>query len=415
MEKTPKSLRLQLGLFGRTNTGKSSFLNMAAGQDVAITSRTPGTTTDVVEKSMELLPVGPVVFLDTAGIDDAGELGEKRVLRSRRVLDRADIYLLIAEPGIWTEYERTVIKEAEIRNTPVIVVVNKTDIEKPAEDFLEKIKSITPYYVLCSSIDIANRDNYINPLKEHIISACPEDFINPPPIIGDLMAPGGLAVLIVPIDKEAPKGRIILPQVKTIRDALNCGQSALTVRDSEYPLVLEKLSGNPDIVVCDSQAMELMAEYTPAGVPCTTFSILFARNRGDLNEAVRAVKTIDHLANGDRVLIAESCSHHPIEDDIGRVKIPRWLKEYTRKDIIVRTSAGRDYPENLSDYRLIIHCGGCMITRREMLMRIQKAREAGTGITNYGITIAFLKGLLERTLSPFNGRLEYLTGEKNAN
>ena len=411
MEKTPKSLRLQLGLFGRTNTGKSSFLNMAAGQDVAITSRTPGTTTDVVEKSMELLPVGPVVFLDTAGMDDAGELGEKRILRSRRVLDRADIYILIAEPGIWTEYEQALMREAEKRNTPVITVINKIDVRTPGAEFLEKIKSITTDPVLCCSIDAENRDKYINLLKERIIAACPDDFIHPPPIIGDLMPPGGLAVLIIPVDKEAPKGRIILPQVKTIRDALDNGQASLLARDTEYPDVLKRLRANPDLAVCDSQAVSRMTAYTPPEVPCTTFSILFARNKGDLDESVRAVKIIDGLNDGDRVLIAEACSHHAIEDDIGRVKIPRWLKEYSGKNITADICSGRDYPDNLADYRLVIHCGGCMITRREMLIRIQKAKEAGVGITNYGIIISFLQGVLERVLSPFEETLAYFRGE----
>ncbi len=411
MERTPKSLRLQLGLFGRINTGKSTFLNMAAGQDVSITSRTPGTTTDVVEKSMELLPVGPVVFLDTAGMDDESELGKKRVARSKKILDRADIFILIAEPGVWTEYEKALVHEAQTRKTPLISVINKADIKQPSENFVEKIKKITPYYLLCSSVDAKNRDKYLNILKGHIISACPEDFINPPPIIGDLLLPGGIAVLIIPIDKEAPRGRIILPQVNTIRDALDNGRACLTVRDAEYPDILKKLSSAPGLAVCDSQVVGHMVKNTPENIPCTTFSILFARNKGDIAEAARAVKIIETLQDKDRILIAEACSHHPIEDDIGRVKIPRWIKQYTGREIFFDSTAGRDFPKNLSDYRLIIHCGGCMITRREMLIRIQKAKEAGVGITNYGVAISFLQGVLERVLSPFGRSFSTLTGE----
>ncbi len=405
MKKTPKSLRLQLGLFGRTNTGKSSFLNMAAGQDVAITSSTPGTTTDVVEKSMELLPVGPVVFLDTAGMDDVSELGSLRIRKSRKILDRADIYILIAEPDIWTEYEETIFKEAGIRKTPVIVVVNKVDQKKPGELFLKKIKEKTEMVIFCSSINLEQRDDYINPLKEYIISCCPDDFINPPAIIGDLIPRKGIAVLIVPIDKEAPKGRIILPQVHTIRDNLDNNQASVVVKESEYPKILDKFKKPVDIVVCDSQVVDYMVKHTPENIKCTTFSMLFSRHKGDLKAAVRAVSVIDSLKDRDKILIAEACSHHPIEDDIGRVKIPRWLKEYTGVDLQIDTCAGRDYPDNISDYKLVIHCGGCMITRREMLMRIQKAKEAGVGISNYGVVISYLHGTLERVLSPFKDAL----------
>jgi [FeFe] hydrogenase H-cluster maturation GTPase HydF len=408
MKKTPKSLRLQLGLFGRTNTGKSSFLNMVAGQDVSITSTTPGTTTDVVEKSMELLPVGPVVFLDTAGIDDVSELAKKRIERSKKILDRADIYILIAESNVWSEYEQGLIDEAQKRKTPVIIIINKIDVQKPNSDFLNKLNGYTPYIILCSSIDLKNRDSYVNPLKEHIISVCPDDFINPPAIIGDLLPKYGVAVLIIPIDKEAPKGRIILPQVQTIRDALDNGQASVVVRESEYPQILNKFSKKPDIVVCDSQVVDYMVKNTPSDIACTTFSILFSRYKGELNESVRAVKAIDQLKDNDRILIAEACSHHPIEDDIGRIKIPRWLNEYTKKDVKIDTTAGRDYPDNLSDYKLIVHCGGCMITRREMLMRIQKAKEANVGISNYGVVISYLHGTLGRVLSPFKDALSIL-------
>ena len=406
MRKTPKSLRLQLGLFGRTNIGKSSFLNIVAGQDVAITSRVPGTTTDVVEKSMELLPIGPVVFLDTAGVDDISELSRLRIKKSRKILDRADIILLLAEPNKWSQYEDTIVQEAKQRNTPLIIIINKIDQAPPEDKYIRRIETITNKFLLCCSIDIDNRDHYVNALKKHIIECCPSDFLNPPPLIGDLVPKSGLAVLIVPIDLEAPKGRIILPQVQTIRDALDNNQAALIVKETEYKAVLKKLSVPPDIVVCDSQVVSQMVNDTPDFIPCTTFSILFSRYKGDLIEEIKAATIIDTLQPQDKILIAEACSHHPIEDDIGRVKIPRWLKEHVGGEVRIDTCAGRDYPEDLEDYKLIIHCGGCMITRREMLFRIQRAKEKGTSLTNYGIAISVLQGVIERVLSPFPAALD---------
>jgi [FeFe] hydrogenase H-cluster maturation GTPase HydF len=401
MRKTPKSLRLQLGLFGRTNIGKSTFLNMVAGQDVSITSSIAGTTTDVVEKSMELLPVGPVVFLDTAGVDDKSELSSLRLAKTRKIFDRADIIILLVEPNLWSDFEREVVLEAEKRGTSLIIVINKVDQKKPKEEFFKEIKKYTNFYLLVSSIDVKNRDRYVNLLKSYLIKCCPDDFINPPSLVGDLLPEGGLAILIVPIDLEAPKGRIILPQVQTIRDCLDNKQMALVVKESEYVSSLSKLNNNPDLVICDSQVVSFMVKNSPLDVNCTTFSIVFSRNKGELAEEVKAVTVIDKLENGDKVLIAEACSHHPIEDDIGRIKIPKWLRQYTKKDIKIDSCAGRDYPDNLSKYKLVVHCGGCMITRREMLFRIQKAKEQKVPLTNYGLAISHLQGVLDRVLSPF--------------
>jgi len=402
MLKTPKSLRLQIGLFGRTNIGKSSFLNMVSGQDVAIVSEKPGTTTDVVEKSMELLPVGPVVFLDTAGIDDVSELSDLRIGKTKKIFDRADIILLFTESNEWGRYEENILAEAKTRSTPVIVVVNKIDLKYPSESFSNKIKGLTDKFFFCSSVDKDKRDKYVNDLKKHIIECCPDDFLNPPDLIGDLLPKGGLAVLIVPIDLEAPKGRIILPQVQTIRDALDNNQVALVVKESEYPGVLDKLKSLPDIVICDSQVVSHMVANTPDSVNCTTFSILFSRYKGDLLVAATEAAAIKSLKAKDKVLIAEACSHHPIQDDIGRVKIPYWLREYVGAELDIDSCAGRDFPQDLEKYKLIIHCGGCMITRREMLFRLQKARAQGVAITNYGVTISMLAGVLERVLSPFS-------------
>ena len=414
MLKTPKSLRLQIGLFGRTNTGKSSFLNMVAGQDVAITSKLPGTTTDVVEKSMELLPIGPVVFLDTAGMDDTSKLSQLRINKTKKIFARADIILLLTEPNIWGEYEDRIFSEAEAGNIPVIIIVNKVDLAYPSDAFMEKISAFSSKFLLCSSINAASRDSYINLLKKHIIKCCPDDFLNPPALIGDLMPKEGLAVLIVPIDLEAPRGRIILPQVQAIRDILDNNQAALVVKESEYPQVLKKLAKPPDIVVCDSQVVSHMVDNTLNSIPCTTFSILFSRYKGDLITAVRAAAVFKVLEPNDKVLIAEACSHHPIEGDIGRVKIPNWLREYTGLNLKIDVFSGRDYPEDLERYKLVIHCGGCMITRREMLFRIQKAKEQKVAVTNYGVAISMLRGVLERALSPFPEALEVfkIEGEK---
>jgi len=306
---------------------------MVAGQDVAITSSIPGTTTDVVEKTMELLPVGPVVFLDTAGIDDSSELGRLRVKKTHKVFDRSDVIILIAEAGIWNEYEDMVLAEADKRRIPVIICINKIDIRPPAEEFIRKAKEKTTRVILVSSIDIKNRDSYVNPLKKHLLDICPEDYLSPAPLIGDLISHRGLAVLIIPIDKEAPRGRIILPQVHVIRDCLDHRQAALVVNETEYKGALEKLRALPDIAVCDSQVVERVVKDTPEGMACTTFSILFARSRGDINELAKGAAALHGLKPGDRILIAESCSHHPIEDDIGRVKIPRWLKKFIKGDI----------------------------------------------------------------------------------
>ncbi|MFA5094650.1 MAG: [FeFe] hydrogenase H-cluster maturation GTPase HydF [Candidatus Omnitrophota bacterium] len=411
MIKTPKSLRLQIGIFGRTNVGKSSFLNMVAGQDVAITSPVAGTTTDVVEKSMELPPIGPVVFLDTAGIDDRSELSSARLGKTSKIFDRADVAVLVVEPDTWSDYEDNVTAELRKRGIPVIIVVNKADIKAPRAGFAaDKSDRV----MLCSSVDLSGRDRYVTELKRHLIEACPEDFLNPPALIGDLLPAGGTAVLIVPIDLQAPKGRLILPQVQTIRDALDNDASAIVVKEREFVALLGKMKVLPDIVVCDSQVVLKTVADTPAQVKCTTFSILFSRYKGDLIEAAKGAAAIDSLRPGDRVLIAEACSHHAIEDDIGRVKIPRWLRQYVGGDLKIDVSSGRDYPEDLEEYKLVIHCGGCMITRREMLSRIEKAGQAGVAITNYGLAISVSQGVIKRVLSPFPAALDaYLKNSEN--
>jgi len=405
MNETPKGNRLQIALFGRTNVGKSSLLNLIMGQDIAITSPIAGTTTDIVEKAMELLPLGPVLFIDTGGLDDVSILSTLRLKKTHNIFDRADVVLLVTEPDIWTDFEEEVLRETEKRKTPTVVVINKIDIRNPAPEFVTRISEKTERMVLASSVDWGKRDDYLEPLKGHLIEICPDDFIQPPPIIGDLLTPGGLAVLVVPIDLEAPKGRLILPQVQTIRDALDSDAAALIVKERELAYTLSTLNKPPDIVVCDSQVVLKMCADTPKDVSATTFSILFARYKGDLVEAARGAAFIESLKPGDKVLIAEACSHHPVQDDIGRVKIPRWLRQYVGADLDIDVCTGRDYPENLREYCLIIHCGACMLTRREMLGRIQKACEANVPVTNYGVAISHLQGVLKRTLTPFPAAL----------
>lgn len=405
MNETPKGNRLQIALFGRTNVGKSSLLNLIIGQDIAITSSVAGTTTDIVEKAMELLPLGPVLFIDTAGLDDTSSLATLRLKKTRTIFDRADIVLLIVEPDMWTDFEEGVLVETGKRNIPAIVVINKIDIKTPSPEFVKRISDKTGRFILASGVDRGKRELFLEPLKKYLIEVCPDDFIQPPPLIGDLLSPGGLAVLVVPIDLEAPKGRIILPQVQTIRDALDNDAAALIVKERELAHTLDMLNSPPDIVVCDSQVVLKVSADTPDNIPVTTFSILFARCKGDLVTMAQGATAIERLKHGDKVLIAEACSHHPVQDDIGRIKIPRWLRQYTGSDIGITVSAGRDYPDNLKEYNLIIHCGACMLTRREVLNRIQKAREAGVPITNYGVAISHLQGVLRRTLAPFPAAL----------
>ncbi|MBT8046061.1 MAG: [FeFe] hydrogenase H-cluster maturation GTPase HydF [Pontiella sp.] len=396
MQKTPKSLRLHIALFGRTNVGKSSFLNLIAGQDVAIVSAQPGTTTDVVEKPMELLPIGPVVFLDTAGIDDTTDLGAKRIGKTEKVFDRADVILLLHEGDRVTEFEQSVEARAEEKSIPVIRIANKADLTPPSDSG----------FLACNSTDLASRDRVLAALKAELLRVCPDEFITPPPLVGDLVKPGGLAVLVVPIDLQAPKGRLILPQVSTIRDALDSDAATLVCKEREFAHMLSLMNQKPDVVICDSQMVLKMVADTPPDVPCTTFSILFARLKGDLRKFAMGAAAIDRLEPGDKVLIAESCSHHALEDDIGRVKIPRWLRQYVGVDVEIDVYAGRDFPDHLSDYKLAVQCGGCMQNRREVLSRIEKCESAGVPITNYGLCISQTQGVLKRVLSPFPAALD---------
>ncbi|MFA5689897.1 MAG: [FeFe] hydrogenase H-cluster maturation GTPase HydF [Kiritimatiellales bacterium] len=392
MNITPKSFRLHIALFGRTNTGKSSFLNLIAGQEVSIVSEQPGTTTDTVEKTMELPPFGPVVLIDTAGIDDSTALAGKRLAKTEEVFNRADIILLICEGTNTGKFETAIKARAAGKNIPVICIANKSD--QPGA-------SVSTDFISADSTRPAERDRVLAELKSRLLDVCPDEVIQPPPLVSDLIPHGGLALFVAPIDAQAPKGRLILPQVSAIRDALDGNSGALIVKETEYTHMLNRLKTPPDIVICDSQVVKQIIAETPAEIPCTTFSILFARLKGDLSTLAAGAAAVDNLKSGDGVLIAESCTHHAADDDIGRVKIPRWLREYTGADLQIDVFAGRDFPVNLNEYKLVVQCGGCMHNRREILSRIERCAADGVPITNYGLCISKTQGVLNRVLEPF--------------
>lgn len=351
---------------------------------------------------MELLPLGPVLFIDTAGIDDVGALGELRVQKTRQVLDRTDLGLIVADAGHWGEFEEAILQELRGRHVPAVVVFNKSDLDVPKATCLEALNSAKTPWVET----VATDGRGMLELREALIRAVPEEFLNPPAIVADLVPPGELAVLVVPIDLEAPKGRLIVPQVQTIRDLLDGDAYCMVVKERELRDALDRLRRPPVLVVTDSQAFLKVAGDTPPEIKMTSFSILFARQKGDLSQFVQGALAIDRLKAGDRVLIAEACTHHPIGDDIGRVKIPRWLRNYVGGALDIGTTAGHDFPDDLRDYRLVVHCGACMWNRREMLTRMLRCRQAGVPITNYGMTIAYTLGIFDRALQPFPDAME---------
>ena len=402
MLKTPRSMRVHIGIFGRRNVGKSSLLNAITHQSVAIVSEFAGTTTDPVEKPMELLPLGPVLFIDTAGIDDEGALGELRMAKTRQVFDRTDIGMLATDFSTWSAFEDGIIEELAVRRIPMFVVFNKCDLGAPGPAILEGLSGRKIRSVCVSALS----GDGIASLRQALLDSVPAEFIDSPSIAGDLVGPGEMAVLVIPIDKEAPKGRLILPQVQTIRDLLDSDALCMMVKERELRWAFEKLKNPPELVITDSQAFLKVEADTPAHVPMTSFSILFARFKGDLSTMVEGALAVEKLKGGDRVLIAEACTHHPIAEDIGRVKIPRWLTQFVGAKLEIDHVQGHDFPPNLSSYKLVIHCGACMWNRREMLSRILHCRQAGVAITNYGLVIAYSLGIIERALEPFPAALE---------
>lgn len=386
---TPKSDRIHIGIFGRRNAGKSSIINAITSQNLAVVSKVKGTTTDPVQKAMELLPLGPVMIIDTPGIDDEGELGKMRVEKSYQVLNKTDIALLVVDgnEGL-TQCDKDLIEEIKKRKLPYLIILNKSD-------------EVCNRYNIENSIWVsAETKENIWELKERISKLVPNENMTLK-IVGDLLDPEDIVVLVVPIDSAAPKGRLILPQQQTIRDVLEAGAISVVTRDTELPQTLKALGKKPKIVVTDSQAFGKVKNDVPEDILLTSFSILFARYKGDLSEQIKAVKAIDSLKDGDYVLISEGCSHHRQCDDIGTVKIPRWLKEHSGKKINYEFSSGTEFPRDLSKYKAVIHCGGCTLNEKEMKHRIAVAKEQNVPITNYGIFIAYTQDILKRSLQAF--------------
>jgi [FeFe] hydrogenase H-cluster maturation GTPase HydF len=393
--------RLHIGIFGKRNAGKSSLINAITSQDIALVSKTPGTTTDPVYKAMEILPIGPVVLIDTAGLDDTGELGEKRVSKTRQVLNKCDFALIVAEYNNFTEnnfdYEKELIALIKEKDIPLVLVINKIDLVNSVS-FSDE--SITKELGIPTVLVSATNNLGIEELKHLIIKNSRMDW-REPTIIGDILNPGELAVLVVPIDNAAPKGRLILPQVQTIRDILDNDSLAVVVKERELAHSLKILHQKPKIVITDSQAFQQVAADTPEDILMTSFSILFAKYKGDLEAYLRGIKKIKQLKDGDKILIAEACTHHVQSDDIGTIKIPKWLRQLTGKELHFEKSSGIGFPENIKDFSLIVHCGGCMLNRREILYRIGVSESEQIPITNYGMIIAYSFGILERALKPF--------------
>ena len=386
---TPSSERLHIGIFGRRNAGKSSIINAITGQNLSIVSEVKGTTTDPVKKTMEMLPLGPVEIIDTPGIDDEGELGSKRVEKSYEILNRTDVAVLVADGEVGlTEQDTALIEELNDRKLPYVIALNKADLTEKRDNVKNGV------WVS------AKTGEGIDELKKSIILAAPVEDNKVKPV-GALVSPGDFVILVVPIDKAAPKGRLILPQQMVIRDLLDSDAVSVTVKEDALKSIIESLGVKPKLVITDSQVFERVAKDTPSDVLMTSFSILMARYKGNLKSAVEAVNAIKNLKKGDKILISEGCTHHRQCDDIGTVKIPRWLKSYVGDDVEFEFSSGIGFPKDLSPYKVVIHCGGCMLNEKEMKYRELCARRQGVPMTNYGVFIAFINGILKRSLEPF--------------
>ena len=399
LNQTPMSERTHIGFFGKRNAGKSSVMNAVTGQELAVVSDVKGTTTDPVYKSMELLPLGPVVMMDTPGIDDEGELGSMRVRKSYQVLNKTDAAVLVIDGTVGASAEdETLLERIRKKNIPFIVVINKKELADTATEEVVK-RRLTLDDGQLALVSAATGEG-IHELKERIASIArveePEKYL-----VRDLLEPSDIAVLVVPIDSAAPKGRLILPQQQTIRDILEADAVSVVVKENGVKNALGQLNKKPKMVITDSQVFAQVAADTPEDIQLTSFSILMARYKGNLEQAVRGVTALDELEDGDMVLISEGCTHHRQCDDIGTVKIPRWIREYTGKDVQIVTSSGTEFPDDLKKYKLIIHCGGCMLNEREMKYRLSCAADQGVPMTNYGIMIAYVKGILKRSVQIF--------------
>ena len=398
LNSTPSSERVHIGIFGKRNAGKSSVINAITNQSLAIVSDIKGTTTDPVSKAMELLPLGPVMIIDTPGLDDVGELGKMRIQQSYHVLNKSDIGILVIDGTFGqTDEDKALINKFKEKNIPYIVVMNKLDLVRKQQNIDENEINSNPNTIWVSSTTKEN----IYELKEMIAKQAPTD--EPKfKIVGDLLNPSDFVVLVVPIDKAAPKGRLILPQQQTIRDILEANANAIVVKENELKNTLKNLGKKPKLVITDSQVFSKVSTDTPKDILLTSFSILFARYKGDLKETVKGVKTLEDLKDNDTILISEGCTHHRQCDDIGTVKIPKWITKYTNKKINFEFSTGREFPYDLSKYKMIVHCGGCTLNEREMKYRTKCAQDQKVPFTNYGILIAYTQGILKRTLEPFS-------------
>jgi [FeFe] hydrogenase H-cluster maturation GTPase HydF len=399
---TVKGFRLHIGFFGRRNVGKSSLLNAITKQTVSIVSDVPGTTTDPVEKPMELAPVGPVLLVDTAGVDDVGALGAQRIEKTRQAIARTDVAVMVTEAGAWGEYEEKLLAELRSMNIPVVLAANKADLRNPLPEHIARFGREKLMWTMVS----ATKGEGVDSLRELLTQIAPAEAVESPAIVRDLVPSGETALFVMPIDREAPKGRIKNLQVQAIRDLLDGESSCVVVKEAGFERALDNMKTPPSLVVTDAQVFEQVARLTPPNVPITAFSILLSRLKGDLIAQTKAAVTIEELQPGDKVLIAETCTHHPIEEDIGRVKIPRWLERYVGGKLEFTHIKGRDFPQELSAYRLVIHCGACMWNRQEMISRIRECQRQDVPITNYGLVIAMAQGILERALEPFPEALE---------
>ena len=409
MNQTPSSERVHIGFFGRRNAGKSSVLNAVTGQDLAVVSDVKGTTTDPVQKSMELLPLGPVVVIDTPGIDDEGELGALRVKKSYQVLNKSDAAVLVVDASLGLcEEDFAFIEHIQKKQIPYAVAFNKSDLA-PSASLAKDLQYLKEHHIDFVSVSTADLSG-IDTLKEKIATlAKTED--TKLRIVADLIHPSDFVVLVVPIDKAAPKGRLILPQQQTIRDILEADATAIVVKEYELRDTLSHLGKKPHLVITDSQVFAKVSADTPADIMLTSFSILFARYKGNLPALIKGVTALEQIEDGDKILVSEGCTHHRQCDDIGSVKLPRWIRQYTGKEPEFVFSSGTEFPTDLSPYKMIVHCGGCMLNEREMKYRLACAKDQNIPMTNYGILIAYIQGILKRSVEPFPAVSMMLTEE----
>jgi [FeFe] hydrogenase H-cluster maturation GTPase HydF len=398
MQSTPKNLRIHIGIYGRRNVGKSSLLNTITRQHVSIVSVQAGTTTDPVEKPMELLPLGPVLFIDTAGIDDSGDLGKLRLAKTRKMFARTDLGIIVTEANAWTKFEDEILAELKQRKIPIIIALNKTDLFKPDTKILSKLQQEKAIKILTVS---TKNKKCITTLHQAILDMTPENFFSNI-ILRDLVKPNDIVIQVIPIDREAPKGRLLLPQAQAIRDALDGDIINIVIKETELAATLKTLTKPPALVVTDSSAFKKVTALLPPEIPLTGYSILFTRCKGDLTKQAAATLTISQLKPGDKVLIAEACSHHPICDDIGRCKIPRALNNKIGGELDFTVVQGHDFPDDLTKYKLVVHCGACMFNRRAVLSRLLTCQEAGVPMTNYGLVFAYCMDIFDKVLQPFS-------------